>query len=168
MADVSLVRRGRSWTFGNDISTDLIMPGAILWGHVKGADARRAAIMPNRPGWAERDAEQARADVRAEVAAVGDQLVHADHAAVFFGHPRRHARAQIVVERHLTRRVGRESVRVAARDDGLEDLPDRLPVGSRGRADGHGAISFFHRGEDGTAASMRSAARQAHVVPFRS
>ena len=52
----TLVRRGRAWSFGNDISTDLIMPGAILWGHVKGADARKAAIMPNRPGWAERDA----------------------------------------------------------------------------------------------------------------
>ena len=51
----SLVRRGRAWSFGNDISTDLIMPGAILWGHVKGADARKAAIMPNRPGWAGRD-----------------------------------------------------------------------------------------------------------------
>ena len=51
----TLVRRGRAWSFGNDISTDLIMPGAILWGHVKGADARKAAIMPNRPGWAERD-----------------------------------------------------------------------------------------------------------------
>jgi 3-isopropylmalate/(R)-2-methylmalate dehydratase small subunit len=48
----SLVRTGRAWVFGNDISTDLIMPGAILWGHVKGADARKAAMMPNRPGWA--------------------------------------------------------------------------------------------------------------------
>ena len=38
--------------FGNDISTDLIMPGAILWNHVKGAEARKAAILPNRPGWA--------------------------------------------------------------------------------------------------------------------
>ena len=52
---VSLVRRGRAWSFGNDISTDLIMPGAILWGHVKGADARKAAIMPNRLGWAAGD-----------------------------------------------------------------------------------------------------------------
>ncbi|MGG7377696.1 hypothetical protein ACQ7B2_02620, partial [Escherichia coli] len=47
-----LVRRGRAWAFGDNISTDLIMPGAILWGHVKGAEARRAAMMPNRPGWA--------------------------------------------------------------------------------------------------------------------
>ncbi len=32
MADeVMLVRRGRVWSFGNDISTDLIMPGAFLW-----------------------------------------------------------------------------------------------------------------------------------------
>jgi 3-isopropylmalate/(R)-2-methylmalate dehydratase small subunit len=48
----TLVRRGRVWAFGDDISTDLIMPGAILWGHVKGAAARKSAMMPNRPGWA--------------------------------------------------------------------------------------------------------------------
>ncbi|MBM3138865.1 MAG: 3-isopropylmalate dehydratase [Chloroflexi bacterium] len=47
----NLVVRGRTWKFGKNISTDLIMPGAILWGHVRG-EGRKAAIMPNRPGWA--------------------------------------------------------------------------------------------------------------------
>lgn len=48
----ALVHRGRTWKFGKNISTDLIMPGAVLWGHVTGKQ-RRPAIMPNRPGWAE-------------------------------------------------------------------------------------------------------------------
>lgn len=52
----ALVVRGRTWKFGKNISTDLIMPGAILWGHVAGAD-RRAAIMPNRPGWAAQEVQ---------------------------------------------------------------------------------------------------------------
>src|SRR6267143_1607131 len=50
----------------------------------------------------------------------------ADAAAVHFGHPRMHVRAEEVVECHLARRVGREDVSVAAGDDRLEDLPDRL------------------------------------------
>jgi 3-isopropylmalate/(R)-2-methylmalate dehydratase small subunit len=48
----SLVRNGRVWNFGNNISTDLIMPGSVLWGHVTTPAERKAAIMPNRPGWA--------------------------------------------------------------------------------------------------------------------
>lgn len=44
-----LVVRGKTWKFGKNISTDLIMPGAILWNPT---NDRKAAIMPNRPGWA--------------------------------------------------------------------------------------------------------------------
>jgi 3-isopropylmalate/(R)-2-methylmalate dehydratase small subunit len=48
----SLTRSGRVWNFGDNISTDLIMPGSVLWGHVTTPAERKAAIMPNRPGWA--------------------------------------------------------------------------------------------------------------------
>jgi 3-isopropylmalate/(R)-2-methylmalate dehydratase small subunit len=50
--EASLVRTGRCWNFGDDISTDLIMPATVLWGHVTTPAERKAAIMPNRPGWA--------------------------------------------------------------------------------------------------------------------
>lgn len=43
---------GRVWKFGDNISTDLIMPGPILFGHVTTPEERKQAIMPNRPGWA--------------------------------------------------------------------------------------------------------------------
>lgn len=49
---VDLVVSGRVWKFGDNISTDLLMPGPILWNHAKERDERLAAIMPNRPGWA--------------------------------------------------------------------------------------------------------------------
>lgn len=47
-----LVRTGRAWNFDNNISTDLIMPATVLWGRASTPEARKAAIMPNRPGWA--------------------------------------------------------------------------------------------------------------------
>lgn len=50
--DAQLVRTGRVWNFGDNISTDLIMPAAVLWRTVTTPEERRAAIMPNRPGWA--------------------------------------------------------------------------------------------------------------------
>ncbi len=53
-ATQSLTRTGRVWNFGDNVSTDLIMPGAILWRHVTTPDAIKAAIMPQRPGWAAR------------------------------------------------------------------------------------------------------------------
>jgi 3-isopropylmalate/(R)-2-methylmalate dehydratase small subunit len=51
-ATQNLVRTGRVWNFGDNVSTDLIMPGAILWNHVTTPEARKGAIMPQRPGWA--------------------------------------------------------------------------------------------------------------------
>ena len=54
-ATQSLTRTGRVWNFGDHVSTDLIMPGAILWNHVTTPEARKAAIMPQRPGWAARE-----------------------------------------------------------------------------------------------------------------
>ena len=55
-ATQSLTRTGRVWNFGDNVSTDLIMPGAILWRHVTTPDARsRRRSCPNRPGWAARE-----------------------------------------------------------------------------------------------------------------
>jgi 3-isopropylmalate dehydratase small subunit len=50
-----LVRSGRVWKFGKNISTDLLMPGAIIWKQATTPEERKAAIMPNRPGWAAND-----------------------------------------------------------------------------------------------------------------
>jgi 3-isopropylmalate/(R)-2-methylmalate dehydratase small subunit len=46
-----MVIRGRTWKFGKNVSTDLILPGSIIWGHVRGQEEQRKAMMPNRPGW---------------------------------------------------------------------------------------------------------------------
>ncbi len=40
---------GRVWCFGDDINTDVIMPGHALLGPVE--DQRRYAFEANRPGW---------------------------------------------------------------------------------------------------------------------
>lgn len=50
-----MVFRGRTWVFGDNISTDLIMPSAITFGLAKSTEARKKATMPNRPGWAENE-----------------------------------------------------------------------------------------------------------------
>jgi 3-isopropylmalate/(R)-2-methylmalate dehydratase small subunit len=55
--DARLVRTGRVWNFGDNISTDLILPGEVLWGRARTPEARKAAIMPNRPGWALHEAK---------------------------------------------------------------------------------------------------------------
>jgi len=40
---------GRVWKFGDDINTDLMLPGAVMW---KGeTEQMRAVFAANRPGW---------------------------------------------------------------------------------------------------------------------
>jgi 3-isopropylmalate/(R)-2-methylmalate dehydratase small subunit len=42
---------GKVWKFGDNINTDLILPGAVLFGTEE--DQCRAVFSANRPGWAE-------------------------------------------------------------------------------------------------------------------
>lgn len=44
---------GKVWKFGDNISTDLIMPADVTWGHVRGEDRLKYCMRANRPGWAE-------------------------------------------------------------------------------------------------------------------
>ena len=44
---------GKVWKFGDSISTDLIMPADVTWGHVRGPDRLKYCMKANRPGWAE-------------------------------------------------------------------------------------------------------------------
>lgn len=45
--------QGKVWKFGDNISTDLIMPADVTWGHVRGPDRLNYCMRANRPGWAE-------------------------------------------------------------------------------------------------------------------
>ena len=54
---MAMVFRGNAWVFGDNISTDLIMPGAVTWGHVRAEDRLKHCMSANRPGWAEQVSE---------------------------------------------------------------------------------------------------------------
>jgi 3-isopropylmalate/(R)-2-methylmalate dehydratase small subunit len=43
------VRTGRVWKFGDDINTDLMLPGSVLYSSPE--QQARAVFMNNRPGW---------------------------------------------------------------------------------------------------------------------
>ena len=43
------MRRGRVWTFGDNINTDLMLPGSVLYSSPE--QQARAVFMNNRPGW---------------------------------------------------------------------------------------------------------------------
>ena len=47
------VYQGRCWKFGDNISTDLIQPADVTWGHVRGPERLKYCMRANRPGWAE-------------------------------------------------------------------------------------------------------------------
>ena len=49
MNDESLVRTGRTWVFGDNINTDLIMPNTAF--SVPYAEHHRLVFSANRPGW---------------------------------------------------------------------------------------------------------------------
>ena len=93
----------------------------MLAHHPAGAFALRGGI----------DHERRVGHVRAEADVVGNQLVHADDAAIVFEQrttrmpgPRKYATAS------APGRVGSERVGVAAGDHGLKDAPDRVRVGA--------------------------------------
>jgi 3-isopropylmalate/(R)-2-methylmalate dehydratase small subunit len=44
---------GKAWKFGDNISTDLIQPADVTWGHVRGPERLKYCMRANRPGWAE-------------------------------------------------------------------------------------------------------------------
>lgn len=44
-----MIQRGRVWKFGDDISTDLMLPGAVLREPI--AEQARHVFSVNRPGW---------------------------------------------------------------------------------------------------------------------
>jgi 3-isopropylmalate/(R)-2-methylmalate dehydratase small subunit len=44
---------GKVWKFGDAISTDLIQPADVTWGHVRGPERLKYCMRANRPGWAE-------------------------------------------------------------------------------------------------------------------
>ncbi|MDO8671645.1 MAG: 3-isopropylmalate dehydratase [Dehalococcoidia bacterium] len=48
MADEELIREGRVWVLGDDISTDLMMPGEVMR---LGGNGHRECFRANRPGW---------------------------------------------------------------------------------------------------------------------
>src|SRR4029077_5425882 len=43
---------GRVWTFGDDINTDLMLPGPLLTASEE--EQRRAVFSANRPGWVDK------------------------------------------------------------------------------------------------------------------
>jgi len=49
-----VVFKGKVWKFGDNISTDLMMPGfAVLAGKLTVEEAKKWCMYSNRPGWAE-------------------------------------------------------------------------------------------------------------------
>lgn len=54
--EMSLIIKGRVWKFGDNISTDLMMPGFAVKTHPDMTDkeAAKYVMYSNRPGWAER------------------------------------------------------------------------------------------------------------------
>ncbi len=45
--------QGKVWKFGDSISTDLIMPADVTWGHVRGPERLKYCMRANRPGWSD-------------------------------------------------------------------------------------------------------------------
>ncbi|MBI2863418.1 MAG: 3-isopropylmalate dehydratase [Chloroflexi bacterium] len=48
MADEELIREGRVWLLGDNVSTDLMMPGEVMR---LGGEGYRQCFRANRPGW---------------------------------------------------------------------------------------------------------------------
>lgn len=50
---MDMVFRGKVWKFGDNISTDLLNPGIVLWGHVPREERLKYCLHAIRPGWTE-------------------------------------------------------------------------------------------------------------------